>query len=314
MPRFSVVIPAYNAERTIAETVASVRAQSEPDLELIVVDDGSSDSTPRLVADLAATDPRLRLIEQPNAGTAGARNTGIAHATAELVCFLDNDDLWMPTYLESMGAALAGAPDAAFAYCDAWGLDDRTLRLRRRTELQSRPPPPRAAPWSEVALALLHENFVMSSTMVRRLLLDEVGGFNTDVFGVDDYDLWLRLVLGGHTAVRAGTSPLLLQRDRHDSQSKDDPVMVAGLRLTLERALSNPGLPPGGRDVVESRLNEIGRQQGTDPIGALRRWAVAMRDRLLGERLFLERPPGEVAAAFPQLAGRDEAQPPRTRS
>jgi len=307
VPRFSVIIPAFNAERTIGETIGSVAAQTERDLELVVVDDGSSDATPEVVERAAAADARIRLVRQPNAGTAGARNTGITRSTADRVCFLDNDDLWMPTYLAAMGAALDAEPAAGFAYCDAWSLDDATLRLRRRTELESRPPPAPGVAWEQLALALLRENFVMSSTMVRRSALAEAGGFRTDVLGVDDYDLWLRIVLAGHTAVRGGSAPLLLQRDRHDSQSKDDPAMTEGLRLTLERARSNPALPPAGVAIVEARLGEIARRRGPDPVGSLRRWAVELRDRLTGDRQFMDRVPPAVAAAFPQVRGRSDA-------
>src|SRR5919106_187980 len=149
MPRFSVVIPAYNASRTIGETIRSVLAQSEPDFELIVVDDGSADDTPAIVESFAS-DRRLSLLRQENQGVAAARNTGIALARA---------------------------------------------------------------------------NFVMSSATVRRDVLGEVGGFDASIRGTDDYDLWMRILLGGHTAVRAGAAPLLLQRGRADSQSKDERVV-----------------------------------------------------------------------------------------
>ena len=78
MPRFTVVVPAYNAAKTVEATIRSVLAQTVGDLELIVVDDGSADETPRLVAAIAAEDARVELLEQFNQGTAGARNTGIA--------------------------------------------------------------------------------------------------------------------------------------------------------------------------------------------------------------------------------------------
>ena len=135
-PAFSVVVPAYNATRTIGATIGSILRQSHEDLELIVVDDGSSDGTPDLVREFGANDERLRLVEQPNKGTAGARNTGIGEARADLVAFLDNDDMWMPSYLEMMGAALERAPEAGFAYTDAWILNDATGRILKKPSLE----------------------------------------------------------------------------------------------------------------------------------------------------------------------------------
>jgi hypothetical protein len=309
MPRFSVVIPAYNAERTIGETIASVLSQTERDLELLVVDDGSADSTPALVAGVAEGDPRVRLLQQPNAGTAGARNTGIAAAESPLVSFLDNDDLWMPRYLESMGAALDAAPKAAFAYCNAFALDDATLRIRRLTEFDTRPPPQPGATWDEIALALARTNFVMSSATVRRAVLEQVGGFRDDVHGVDDYDLWLRIVLEGHACVSAGASPLLLQRDLPDSQSKADLPMLAGLVTTLMRAVDDGRLPPAARAAAVEQLEAArarrdalagGRSPQRLAIAARAR-AVAVRDRVRDRRKFRDEPPPEVVAAFPTL-------------
>ena len=148
---------------------------------MIVVDDGSADGTDDLVAAIASTDERVELIAQPNQGTAGARNTGIARASAAYVSFLDNDDLWMPRYLEAAGEALDGAPEAAFAYCDAWTLVHSSSRLRRRTELEARPGPEPGASWEQVFVTLAARNFVMSSATVRAGALREVGGFAREI-------------------------------------------------------------------------------------------------------------------------------------
>ena len=87
-------------------------------------------------------DARLRLIEQPNAGTAGARNTGIGEARAGLVAFLDNDDMWMPGYLEAMAEALGRAPEAGFGFTDAWVLNDASGRILRKPSLEHYPDGP----------------------------------------------------------------------------------------------------------------------------------------------------------------------------
>ena len=102
----SVVIPAYNAGATIAETLASALGQTYRDLEIIAVDDGSTDDTAAVVAGAAANDPRIRLLRQANSGVAAARNYGIAEARANLIAILDADDLWHPTKVAKQVAAI----------------------------------------------------------------------------------------------------------------------------------------------------------------------------------------------------------------
>ncbi len=309
MPRFSVVIPAFNAERSVAATIRSVLAQTEKDLELIVVDDGSSDRTPEVVAELQA-DPRVSLVHQDNQGTAAARNTGIARARAAYVSFLDNDDLWMPTYLAEMGAALDRRPDAGFAYCDAWGLDDATGRVHGFSELERyRPAPPESATHERLLVALVSENFVMSSTTVRREALDQVSGFDPTVRGTDDYDLWLRIALQGWAAVRGGSDPLLLQRGRSDSQSKDLRMMDDGMRTMLERVADDERMPAEGREIARRRIAEIDAEwrleDRPNPVRRARRGLrlrlIAIRDRVRYDHYWPAEPPASVAAAFPNL-------------
>ena len=103
-PNFSVVVAAYNAARTLPATIRSVLAQTRSDFELIVVDDGSTDGTADAARD--AQDERVLYVPQQNLGPAAARNAGIAKATGTLVSFLDSDDLWHPTFLDSQMSIL----------------------------------------------------------------------------------------------------------------------------------------------------------------------------------------------------------------
>jgi glycosyltransferase involved in cell wall biosynthesis len=308
MPRFSVVVPAYNAERLIEATIESVLAQTERDFELIVVDDGSTDATRERVGRFEG-DARLTVIAQENAGTAAARNTGIAASTGELVGFLDNDDLWMPEYLSRMGDALDSAPDAAFAYCDAWWLDDPGGRIRRATTFDMRPPPPATADRDQVLATLIERNFVQNSALVRAAGLDRAGGFDPGMRGTDDYELWLRLVLDGATAVRAADAPLMLQRAHADSQSRDFVMMATGLREVLTRVSADSRTPSFGRELVARRIREVDRETALldrdrvrgRTVGRLRDLAVGARNRLLAHRVWYPEPPPEVSAAFPRL-------------
>lgn len=121
----SVIIPAYNAATTIDRTLDSVRAQTWRDLEIIVVDDGSSDDTAARVLRHAAEDDRVRLSVQPNGGVARARNSGIDQARGALVAPVDADDLWHPRKIELQVAALrAGGDDVGLVYCWFAVIDD----------------------------------------------------------------------------------------------------------------------------------------------------------------------------------------------
>jgi glycosyltransferase involved in cell wall biosynthesis len=101
-PRFSIVIPAYNRAELLKETIASVQAQTFPDWECIIVDDGSTDDTKDVIADVTATDARVKYVYQENAERSAARNNGIGKALGQYICFLDSDDRYLSEYLEKL--------------------------------------------------------------------------------------------------------------------------------------------------------------------------------------------------------------------
>ncbi len=118
-PRVTVVMPCYNANATIAASIASIQAQTFQDWELIVIDDGSHDASRHTVLKLAADDKRIRLFIQKNSGPAAARNRGVAMAYASIIAFLDSDDLWTPDHL-ALAVAMIQADETlgvAFAPC-----------------------------------------------------------------------------------------------------------------------------------------------------------------------------------------------------
>lgn len=168
----SVVIPAYNAAATIDETLRSVRAQTHRALEIIVVDDGSSDATAAIADSHAAADPRVRVIRQANAGVAAARNTGWQAAAADLVAFVDADDLWSPDKIARQLDALAhGGERVGLVYC--WyamiDADGRVMFDRERPLFEG-----------DVLDRLCRGNFVGngSAALVRRQALIDSGGFS----------------------------------------------------------------------------------------------------------------------------------------
>ncbi len=116
-PRVSVVIPAWNAAATLAETLSSAAMQSVRDIEILIVDDGSTDDTPAIAASAARQDPRIQLVQQDNAGVAAARNAGLYLARAPYVAWLDADDLWHPTKLARQLELFEGSSEAlSFVY------------------------------------------------------------------------------------------------------------------------------------------------------------------------------------------------------
>src|SRR3954449_5241960 len=106
MPRVSVVVPIYNVEPYLGDCLDSLAAQTFRDLEIVMVDDGSTDRSGEIARDYGARDPRFRLVERPNGGLSAARNTGIDAARGEFLAFVDSDDVVAPTAYERLVAAL----------------------------------------------------------------------------------------------------------------------------------------------------------------------------------------------------------------
>lgn len=223
-PRFSVVIPAFNAARTIEATIRSVYLQTTGDFEIAVVDDGSSDDTVELARRLA--DERVTVLRQDHDGPAAARNLAISHTRGRFVCPLDADDLLLPHFLERMGEALEMHEHAGFAYTDAWMLDDTTQRVRRASAKAYQHPPrnPPDDPTEFVRL-LLDRNFVYGCTLIRRSVLETVGGYVDGVSGSEDYELWLRIAAHGYVGARVD-GRLAVYRVGQSVSNSSDPLKM----------------------------------------------------------------------------------------
>lgn len=307
-PTFSVVVPAFNAERTIAATMRSVLMQTRSDFELLVVDDGSTDATAERVEGLAG-DPRVRLLRQENSGVATARNSGIAAARGRFVSFLDSDDLWLPSYLETMGDALDANDDAGLAFTDAWVWDEHVRRFARQTIMVTGNPPvvvpddPR-----ELFRLLLAGNFVYTSATVRRSVLAEVGGFNGAVSPAEDWELWLRVAAHGHRAVRpAGV--LCVHRVRAGSLSSDRGVMLAAATRLFRVVATEYVLDDELRAHVEGRLRSVGLVPSGPAVSRPVHARLARRAPLfLRVRSYRWRPPAEVPRSVVRLLERSQGK------
>ena len=123
MPAVSIIMPAYNVAPYIGEAIRSALAQTFTDFELIVVDDGSKDTTAEIVKAMAIEDERVRLVQQPNRGLAGARNTALRAARGDMFALLDSDDTWEPEFLAAQVGLLEARPDVDIVTGNGWYLD-----------------------------------------------------------------------------------------------------------------------------------------------------------------------------------------------
>lgn len=187
-PALSVIIPAYNAAETIAVALDSLRAQTRGDWEAIVVDDGSTDDTAGHVELLAKAEPRLRLVRAAHGGVSAARNQGLEAALADWLLYLDADDWIAPDFVEVMCAAAAESREVSAVYCD-W------LRV---TPTGSYPVEQYESPGADL-FALLADRciFAIHSCIIRKELVQSIGGFDTSLRTSEDWDLWMKAARTG---------------------------------------------------------------------------------------------------------------------
>jgi len=192
-PKVSVIIPAYNAARFILEALQSIDAQHYSPLEILLIDDGSTDETVELVRRNA---PQVRIIRQPNGGASAARNTGLREATGEFICFLDADDAWFPGKIAAQTDYLAAHPGVGIVYHEwhVWKPDAAGV-YHQPSAAASQCSPERIVPdlsgWIYHRLLMVCEVHT-STVMMRRSVAKEIGFFDTDLVTGEDYDYWLR--------------------------------------------------------------------------------------------------------------------------
>ncbi|HVT36944.1 MAG TPA: glycosyltransferase family 2 protein [Nevskiaceae bacterium] len=219
-PAVSVILPTYNRAHTLRRAIDSVLAQTHADLELIVVDDGSTDDTAALLASIA--DPRLRVERPPaNEGAAAARNRGISAARGEWLAFQDSDDQWLAQKLERQ-MALAAA-DIGLVLCGYQVRDGtRSIHVMPRSTLGGGP--------AQVD-ALDGWPIITPTWLVRRELLRELGGFRTDYRVFEDWDLAFRII--ERCRVAAVGEPLLIKFGSSDALCANPRTLRDGLAQLL---------------------------------------------------------------------------------
>jgi len=231
MPTLSVIIPTFNRAHLLVDTIRSAR-KGGTDLEIIVVDDGSTDATPDICRQ--AGDLRyVRLAE--NSGPSHARNTGIRESRADLVAFLDDDDLRLPGTFDRQVAILLDTPDAALVHAPAFVGDSRfglpTGRIRPELCLRG-----------DIFWQLLEANPIVTSTVVaRKAALERAGLFDTNLEAMEDYDLWAR-VASDHP-IEALDEPVIVYRGRSLASGQitsNRAAFEASRRHLLEKLFSMP--------------------------------------------------------------------------
>jgi glycosyltransferase involved in cell wall biosynthesis len=240
----SVVVPSYNAAKTLDETLLSVRTQTHAALEIIVVDDGSADDTAAIAERHAAADPRVRVIRQTNGGVAAARNTGWMAARAELIALIDSDDLWAPTKIERQLAALAAGGDrVGLVYCYFVRIDGNGMFSGTGGG---------ALHSGDVLDLILENNFVGngSSMLVRREVLVKCDGFDNSLRaagaqGCDDYLFCCRAAEDFHYA--AVPEVLVGYREMPGSVSSSVARMLRSWMLVSDQLLARH---PGKRALI----------------------------------------------------------------
>ena len=289
-PRVSVVIPTRDRAAFLASAVASARAQTLSDLEIVVVDDGSTDETPALIAALAAQDPRIRPQRQPGSGLAAARNLGLRASGAPLVAFLDDDDLWAVDALETLAAALP-ATGAGIA-CRACTFTSAAPNLRAGEVLAApdrfavRPfEPSEPLAWLRLDDLLLRTLVPINACLLRTAALREIGGFDERLAAAEDYGMWLRLTTLAPVPVLSRT--LALVRVHGGQMSRALARQAAETRRCLERFLA--AFPAARRLVTPARLRrriaDLAREEAYSSLldgdrrGAARAAWVAFRTR-----------------------------------
>lgn len=238
---FSVVIPAYNQSRWLGEAIASALAQDPPPMQVIVVDDGSTDDTDAVISPFR---DRIELIRQENQGVAAARNRGMERATGQWIAFLDADDRWRPGHLGTLARAALENPDAGLIFTGAVVID------REGRELKKRPGRLGSDPFTSL---LLENTITTSSAAVNRPCLETTGMFLPGLRAGEDWDLWLRIA-HKYGVVHVAAITVDYRRHPQGAVGSLGPAFRDDNLFALSRAAAlDPGIP--ARTLARARAN-----------------------------------------------------------
>ncbi|NET38054.1 MAG: glycosyltransferase [Cyanothece sp. SIO1E1] len=254
MPLISVIIPAYNAEKTIRETIGSVLDQTFSDFELIVINDGSQDATLDIVNSIQ--DPRLKIFSYPNSGPQKSRNRGISHACSEseYFSFLDSDDLWTPDKLAAQLKALQENPQAGGVYSWTNYIDQSGKLLRQGPHFEFS---------GDIHAKLLLADFIGSGSnpLLRKQAVAKVGNFDEAIVGGQDWDMYLRVA--AEYPFEVVPSVQILHRKAYGKSAKSWSANVerqeAGFKQVITKALERDPktLQPIKKHIIANRYKTL---------------------------------------------------------
>jgi GT2 family glycosyltransferase len=185
-PRVSIILPAYNGAAYLAESLQSCLDQTYRDLEVIVVDDASTDATGAIVAEFAAGDPRVRCVRHAmNRGLPVALNTGFAASRGAYLTWTSDDNRYLPIAIEEMAHALDADPAVAYVYADIELIDEDGAVVATESAMEPR------------ELLTGHEGTGIACFLYRRSVYERIGDYAEDLFLAEDYDYWLRVLAAG---------------------------------------------------------------------------------------------------------------------
>ncbi|MDQ4071217.1 MAG: glycosyltransferase [Actinomycetota bacterium] len=233
-PLVTAIIPVYNGERFVADAIRSVLAQTYPNVECLVVDDGSKDASGEVVKAFA---PDVRYVLKENGGVASARNRGVSQARGEFVAFLDADDAWAPTKIEKQMDVFRAQPDAGLVYSGMRLVDEA---MRPIGELEPAPPP--LALRNTLLLEQPSATGIGSTALLPASVFQAVGGFDERLSTSADCDLTCRIALRHPMA--CSPEPLALYRCHGSQMSSDPRVLEHDMLLIYEKLFAGGLLPP----------------------------------------------------------------------
>jgi glycosyltransferase involved in cell wall biosynthesis len=227
MAAVSVIMPAFNVAPYLGASIESVQAQTAPDWELLIVDDGSTDGTAAVAEAFAAKDPRVRLLRQANAGISAARNRALRRSSGSFLALLDSDDLWDPAYLAPQLRTFATRPQIDIVTGNGRFLGGEHHGCPVRPWPDRRPRP-------TLATILSDETSIFIMSIMRRRVYAAIGGFDESLRTNEDYEFWIRAAVAGFRFWR-NDEPLGRYRRRDGSLSSSDVRMLTGILRVYEK-------------------------------------------------------------------------------
>lgn len=246
MCKVSTIIPTYNSPHYLIEALESVLSQTYKDMEIVIVDDGSTDNTKEVIQSYLILDRNIKYIYQNNGGTASARNTGIKFSSGEYIAFLDHDDIWLPQKTELQIKILDSDPSIGLVYCRFQIMDEDKGSVLE--------PPKR-----ELCRGGVYEKFLVrcyintaSQVMIRKACIERVGYFDESLQIVDDYDFYIRVAR--HYKIEYLDQPLANWRIHRLNTSKAIEKMISNRIALRKKILKDPDLSKKQRLIVKQVL------------------------------------------------------------